>query len=144
VRTDEGSEECQLDCARQIVRILIENSGLATIIPTAPAVIVGRGNWISFKADRPVSIEMVLGMCQPGGNPAFVPDMLTRRRARSSTSPSLPFTSLHFTNLASGEDLIGHVDAHYSARNPIGHANEYLKKKTTPPSDLLKRILSRP
>jgi hypothetical protein len=138
VRTAEGSEEYQLDCARQIIGILFESTGLATILPAGPAVIVGLGNWISFTADRPVSLELVLALRAPGGKSAFVADMFNSAGARSRTSPSL-----HLTNLGSGENLIGHVDAHYWARNPIGHADEFLKKKTTPPAELLKRLLLR-
>ena len=138
VRTSEELEKHQLDCARQIIGILFERSGLATIVPGAIAVIVGLGNWISFTADQSVSLEMVLALCAPGGKCTFVADMFNPAGARSRTSPSL-----HLTNLGSGENLIGHVDAHYWARNPIGHADEFLKKKTTPPAELLKRLLPR-
>jgi hypothetical protein len=138
MKVEKDSEEYQLDCARQVVRILFETTGLATILPAAPAVIVGLGDWISFTADQPVSIEMILDLREPNGNLAFVPDMLNRKRARSRTSPSL-----HLTNLGSGENLVGHVDAHYWTSNPIGHADEFLKKKTAPPSALLKRLSKR-
>jgi hypothetical protein len=138
VKAAEDSQEYQLNCARQVVSILFEITGLATILPAAPTVIVGLGDWISFTADQPVSIERLLGLCEPNGNLAFVPDMLNRGRARSRTSPSL-----HLTNLGSGENLVGHVDAHYWASNPIGHADEFLKKKTAPPSTLLKRLSER-
>jgi hypothetical protein len=138
VRALEDSDEFQLDCARQVVRVLFDETKLSTICSAEPAVIVGMGNWISFTADQPVSIEMVLSLCAPSGKVSFVADMLNRERARSRTSPSL-----HLTNLGSAENLIGHVDAHYWASNPLGHADEFLKKRTTPPSELLKRLLQR-
>lgn len=138
MRPSESSEEYQLDCARQIVSILFESTGLATIVPAACGVIVGLGNWISFTAPQPVSIEEVLALRETGGKSTFVADMFNPGQARTRTSPSL-----HLTNLGSGENLIGHVDAHYWARNPIGHADEFLKKKTAPPSDLLQRLRAR-
>lgn len=126
----------QLDCAQQVVDILFEKTGLSTIVRKTPAVVVGAGNWISFTADQAVSSEVVFGLAASSGRPAFVPDMFNRRgKARSKTSPSL-----HLTNLDSGETLRGHVDAHYWAKNPLSHADEFLRKKTTSPSDLLKRI----
>jgi len=131
------SETHQLDCATQIVSTLFERTGLSAIIRNAPAVIVGVGNWISFKADQALSLETVLGLSDPSGKFAFVSDVLNRSGgARSRTNPSL-----HLTNLSSGQNLVGHVDAHYWARNPIGHAEEFLKGKTAAPSDLLKRLL---
>jgi len=134
------SDAHELDCAKEIVRILFERTGLSPIIRTPPAVIVGGGNWISFKADQALSLETVLGLSHPSGKFAFVSDVLNRSEAvRSRTNPSL-----HLTNLSSGKNLIGHVDAHYWARNPIGHAKEFLEKKTMAPSDLLKRLVSGP
>ena len=129
----------ELDCAQQIVRILFERTGLPAIIRNLPAVIVGAGNWISFTADQAVSSETVLGLRDPGGELAFVPDVLNRSAGvRSRTSPSL-----HLTNLDSGKNLVGHVDAHYYLNNPIGHADEFLRNKTTAPSELLKCDLFR-
>ena len=124
----------QLDCARLVVEILFEKTRLSTIVRSAPAVIVGDGNWISFTAHQAVASEGVFGLAASNGTPTFAPDVLDRRgKARSKTSPSL-----HLTNLDSGEPLQGHVDAHYWAKNPLAHADEFLTKKTTPPSDLLK------
>ena len=129
----------ELDCAQRIVRILFERTGLPAIIRNPPAVIVGAGNWISFTVDQAVSSETVLGLRDPAGELAFVPDVLNRSAAvRSRTSPSL-----HLTNLGSGKNLVGHVDAHYYVKNPIGHADEFLRNKTTAPSELLKRDLFR-
>jgi hypothetical protein len=126
----------QLDCAQLVVDILFEKTGLSTIVRGSPRVIVGAGNWISFTAHQAVSSEVVFGLAASSGVPTFVPDMFDRRRkARSKMSPSL-----HLTNLDSGEALQGHVDAHYWAKNPLAHADEFLRKKTTPPSDLLKRL----
>jgi hypothetical protein len=134
-RLRRDSATYQLDCAQQVVGILFEKTGLSTIVRQTPAVIVGAGNWISFTADQAVSSEVVFGLAS-SGRPAFVPDVLNRRgKAPSKTSPSL-----HLTNLDSGETLREHVDAHYWAKNPLSHADEFLRKKTTSPPDLLKRI----
>ena len=138
-KSEGDSAAHELDCAQQIVRILFENTGLMAIIRNPPAVIVGTGNWISFTVDQAVSSETVLGLRDPSGEPAFVPDILNPSAGvRSRTSPSL-----HLTNLGSGKNLEGHVDAHYYAKNPIGHADEFLRNKTTAPSDLLKSDLFR-
>jgi hypothetical protein len=126
----------QLDCAQLVVDILFEKTGLSTIVRRAPTVIVGVGNWISFTAHQAVASEVVFGLAALNGIPTFAPDVFDRRgKARSKTSPSL-----HLTNLDSGEPLQGHVDAHYWAKNPLAHADEFLRRKTTPPFDLLKRL----
>ena len=126
----------QLDCAKRVVSILFELTGLATMLREEPVVIVGDGNWISFTVQQRVSSEAVLGLRLANGKPAFVADVLDRRaKARSRTSPSL-----HLTNLGSGEVLRGHVDAHYWAKHPLAHADEYLRKTTKAPSELLSRL----
>ena len=126
----------QLECAQRVVGILFEKTGLSAILRRSPTVIVGAGNWISFTAHQPVSSEVVFGLAASRGNSAFVPDLVNgRTQARSKSSPSL-----HLTNLDSGEALQGHVDAHYWGTNPLAHANEFLRKKTTPPFDLLRRL----
>jgi len=126
----------QLECAQQVVNILFEKTGLATILHEAPTVTVGVGNWISFTVHQSVSSDAVFGLTASSGKLAFVPDLFRRRgKARSKTSPSL-----HLTNLDSYEILRGHVDAHYWAKHPLAHAHEFLRKKTTPPSDLLNRL----
>jgi len=118
------------------VETLFEKTGLSTIVREAPTVIVGAGNWISFTVGQAMSAEVVFGLPASSGGPAFVPDVLDRGgSARSKTNPSL-----HLTNLDSGETLRGHVDAYYWTKNPLGHAGEFLMKKTTAPSDLLKRL----
>lgn len=125
----------QLECARQVVNILFERTGLSTIVRESPRVIVGAGNWISFTAHQPLSSGSVLALASSNGELAFVLDVLVGRgKARSKTSPSL-----HLTNLDSREVLQGHVDAHYWPKHPLAHAEEFLRKKTTPPSELLKR-----
>jgi hypothetical protein len=126
----------QLECARQIVGILFRKTGLSTIVRAAPTVLVGGGNWISFTFGQAVSAEAVFSLQESGAGLAFASDVFGRRgRARSKTNPSL-----HLTNLDSGEALRGHVDAYYWAKNPVGHAGEFLRKKTMAPSDLLKRL----
>ena len=126
----------ELDCAREIVRILFERTGLASIVGIVPVVIVGDGNWISFIVEQPVSIHEVLGLRQSNGAPAFVPDLLHRSDSvRSSTSPSL-----HLTSCSAKANLTGHVDSHYYLHNPLGHLKEFLRKKTASPSELLRRI----
>jgi hypothetical protein len=128
----------QLDCARRVVAILFEKTGLSSIARCTPMVIVGGGNWISFSLDHTVSTDSILGLLQRDGKPAFVPDVLNRKSGvRSRTSPSL-----HLTNLGSGNNLVGHVDAYYYVKSPIGHAGEFLRKKTSTPSRLLKRLLN--
>jgi hypothetical protein len=126
----------QLECAKKIVNILFELTGLSTILREPPAVIVGAGNWISFTADQPLSSDAVFGLAASSGQFAFIPGLFDRRgKARSKTSPSL-----HLTNLDSGEILRGHVDAHYWLEHPLAHANEFLRKKTMLPSGLLKHL----
>lgn len=126
----------QWECAQQVVRILFEKTGLSTIVRKAPTVTVGAGNWISFTVHQAVSSEVVFRLAASSGRLAFVPDVFDPRgKARSKTSPSL-----HLTNLDSDETLQGHVDAYYWAKNPLAHADEFLRKKTTPPSDLLRRL----
>lgn len=126
----------ELDCARQIVSILFQHTGLATVVNDSPVVTVGEGNWISFAADQPLSSETVLALRKPGGAPAFRADVIhPSNRARSRTSPSL-----HLINVNSGETLRGHVDAYYWARNPLRHADEFFAGKTAHPSDLLRRL----
>ena len=138
-KSEGDSAAHELDCAQQIVRILFENTGLMAIIRHPPAVIVGAGNWISFTVDQAVSRDTVLGLRDPAGEFAFVRDILNRSAGvRSRSSPSL-----HLTNLGSGNNLVGHVDAHYYLNDPIGHADEFLRNKTTAPSELLKRDLFR-
>jgi hypothetical protein len=133
---EKNSATHQLECARRIVSILFEKTGLSTILREAPSVTVGDGNWISFAARQPLSSDVVFGLATSNGKPSFLPDLLNRRRkARSRTSPSL-----HLTNLDSDEILRGHVDAHYWARNPLAHADEFLRRKTILPSELLKRL----
>jgi hypothetical protein len=125
----------ELECARQVVSILFDKTGLSTLVGEPPTVVVGAGNWISFTAQRPVSSDAVFGLAASSGALTFVPDLIDRRgKARSRTSPSL-----HLTNLDSEETLRGHVDAHYWAKDPLAHAGEYLRKKTAVPSDLLRR-----
>ena len=126
----------QLECAQRIVSILFRKTKLATIIQRPSIVIVGEGNWISFASSQAVSAEAVLRLSAWSGEPTFASDLFSRcGRARSKTTPSL-----HLTNLDSGEPLEGHVDAYYWTRNPLGHAGEFLTKKTLPPEDLLKRL----
>ena len=97
---------------------------------------VGAGNWISFTVHQSVSSDVVFGLAALSGKLAFAPDLFNRcGKARSKTSPSL-----HLTNLDSGEILRGHVDAHYWAKHPLAHADEFFRKKTTLPSDLLNRL----
>lgn len=125
-----------MNCAKQVVGILFEKTGLSTVVRKAPAVVVGAGNWISFTAHEAVSSAAVFGLVASKGSPAFAPDVFNRRgKARSKTSPSL-----HLTNLDSGETLRGHVDAHYWGKNALAHAHEFLRKKTARPSELLKRL----
>ena len=126
----------QLQCARKIVAILFRATGLTAILRAEPEVIVGAANWISFDAGQPISLDAVLRLTEPGGRPAFLPDVFRRRRvARSRTNPSL-----HLTNLDSGQPLRGHVDAHYWASHPLAHAAEFLTRKTAEPSNLLQRL----
>ena len=126
----------QLECAQQVVNILFKKTGLSTILQEAPTVTVGAGNWISFTGDQPVSRDAVFGLAGLGGQLAFATDLFNGRgQARSKTSPSL-----HLTNLDSGEILRGHVDAHYWAKHPLAHADEFLRRKTRLPSDLLSRL----
>lgn len=126
----------QLECAQRVVRILFEKTGLSTILHEAPMVTVGAGNWISFTVRQSVSSDVVFGLTASSGRLAFVPDLFNRRgKARSKTSPSL-----HLTNLDSDEILRGHVDAHYWAKHPFAHADEFLRKKTALPSNLLNRL----
>jgi hypothetical protein len=133
---DQDSPKFQLECAREIVRILFDRTGLSKMIRTAPEVIVGEGNWISFGVDHAVSSEAVLALKLLNGEPAFAADALDPvGRARSRTTPSL-----HLMNLASGENLGGHVDAYYWAKNLIGHAEEFLRMKTAAPSELMQRL----
>jgi hypothetical protein len=97
------SAEDQAECARQIVAVLFDATGLSTIVRTAPRVVLGDGNWISFTAERPVSAEEVLGLAESGRGNGFVRNLFRRRsQARSRTGPSL-----HLTNLGSGEALRG-------------------------------------
>ena len=139
MKLERNSEKYQLNCAQQVVAILFEHTGLSGVIRNAPAVIVGLGNWISFTADEALSREIVLRLQEPSGELSFIADSFNRSGgSRSRTSPSL-----HLTNLGSGASLVGHVDAHYWARNPLGHADEFLTKKTAEPSNLLKRLLFR-
>jgi hypothetical protein len=129
----EDSATFELECAKQVVRILFEKTGLATILREAPVVIVGKGNWISFSAPHPVPSEVLLKLTAPTGKRTFAPGSFSRSRsARSKTSPSL-----HLTNLDSGGILQGHVDAYYWPKHPLAHFFEYLRRKTTLPSDLL-------
>src|ERR1700735_525969 len=126
----------QLQCAQQVVNILFEKTGLSTIVREPATVIVGAGNWISFAANQSVSSAAVFALSLSNGRLAFVPELFHRRgKARSKTSPSL-----HLTNLDSQEILRGHVDPHYCPSPPLAHAREYLRKKTTLPSDLLNRL----
>jgi hypothetical protein len=130
------SATLQLECARQVVSILFEKTGLSTILREAPMVTVGAGNWISFAVHQLVSSDVVLGLAASSGKPVFVSDLFNGRgKARSKTSPSL-----HLTNLDSSEILRGHVDAHYWAKHPLAHAAEFFRKKTMLPSDLLNRL----
>jgi hypothetical protein len=136
IRFGRDSVVDELECARQIVRILFETTGLATIVANELRVIVGGGNWISFTAGQALSSEAVFRLQTANGGPVFVADEFNRRgRARSTMSPSL-----HLMNLDSGQALRGHVDAHYWPKNPLGHAGEFFTKKTAAPSDLLKRL----
>ena len=135
-RLRKDSATHQLECAQQVVSILFEKTGLSTVLREAPTVTVGAGNWISFTVHQSVSSDVVFGLVTSSGKLAFVPDLFSRRgKARSKTSPSL-----HLTNLDSDEILRGHVDAHYWAKHPLAHADEFLRKKTTLPSDLLNRL----
>jgi hypothetical protein len=135
-RLQKESAAYQLECAQQVVRILFEKTGLSSILREAPTVAVGAGNWISFAVDQPVSSDVVFGLTASSGELAFVPDLFNRQgKARSKTSPSL-----HVANLDSDEILRGHVDAHYWAQHPLWHAVEFVRKTTTLPSELLKRL----
>jgi hypothetical protein len=134
------SAENELDCAREIVSRLSEWTGLTSIVQIAPVVIVGGGNWISFRIDQPVSMNDVLGLHQRDGKPAFVRDLLKGSTSvRSRTSPSL-----HLTNCGTNENLVGHVDSYYYLHNPLGHLYEFFRKKTVSPVELLRRIHSSP
>jgi hypothetical protein len=134
LRVDPAIDE--LECARRIVSILFEKTGLSAIVSSEPTVIVGAGKWISFTVGQAISTEVVFRLRAPNGTPIFVADIFNQSgRARSRTSPSL-----HLTNLDSGEALRGHVDAHYWAKNPLRHAGEFFTKRTAAPSDLLKRL----
>jgi hypothetical protein len=134
-RTDPAMNE--LACARRIVSILFEKTGLSTIVASEePTVIVGAGNWISFTVGQALSSKAVFSLQGAGGKRAFARGAINRsRQARSRTSPSL-----HLTNLDSGEALRGHVDAHYWAKHPLRHAGEFFTKKTAAPSGLLERL----
>jgi hypothetical protein len=135
-RLRKDSATHQLECAQQVVSTLFEKTGLSRILYEVPTVTVGAGNWISFTVHQSVSSDVVLGLASASGKLAFVPDLFNRRgQARSKTSPSL-----HLTNLDSDEILRGHVDAHYWAKHPLAHADEFLRKKTSLPSDLLNRL----
>jgi hypothetical protein len=126
----------QLECAQQVVSILFEKTGLSAIFRDTPTVTVGDGNWISFSAHQAVSSGLIFGLAASSGKLAFAPGLFNRRgQARSKTSPSL-----HLTNLDSGAILRGHVDAHYWAKHPLAHADEFLRSKTRLPSDLLSRL----
>ena len=132
----QDSATLHLECARQVVSILFEKTGLSTILREAPMVTVGSGNWISFAVHQLVSSGAVLRLAASSGKPVFVSDLFNGRgKARSKTSPSL-----HLTNLDSNEILRGHVDAHYWAKHPRAHAAEFLRKKTMLPSDLLNHL----
>src|SRR5262245_14602931 len=124
----------QLECARQIVHVLLDKTGLSAILPAPPNVVVGGGNWISFTFDRPLSRQALRALAGWRVGFAFVPRRF-RGRARSATSPSL-----HLKNLDSGQPLRGHVDSHYWPRSPLAHALEFFTKITVPPSDLWKRL----
>jgi hypothetical protein len=129
------SSRCELQCAQRVVAILFDETGLSKLIPGAPMVTVGAGNWISFWLDQPAPRRAVLELIGQSGATTFAPDALNRHGARSRTSPSL-----HLTNLDAGANLVGHVDAHYWGKNPIRHVWEFLTKKTMPPSDLLRTL----
>jgi len=132
------SAEKELDCAREVVSRLSEWTGLTSIVQIAPVVIVGGGNWISFRVDQAVSMNDVLGLHQRDGKPAFVRDLLNASSGvRSRTSPSL-----HLTNCGTNENLVGHVDSYYYLHNPLGHLFEFFRKKTASPAEMLRRIYS--
>jgi len=116
----------ELLCAQRIVAILFERTGLADVVGNKLTVTVGRGNWVSFFADRPVSSAAIRDLKDFAGLSA------RHAEARSKSSPSL-----HLVNVGSAENLRGHVDAHYWARNPLGHVIEFLTKRTVRPSQLL-------
>jgi hypothetical protein len=124
------------ECARRLVNILFEKTGLATILHETPAVTLDDCNWINFTAQQPVSSAELFRLVGSNGRRMFVRDLFTgRSEVRSRTSPSL-----HLTNLDSGEGLRGHVDAHYWVTHPLAHANEFFRKRTASPSDLLRRL----
>ena len=126
----------ELDCAKQVVNVLFETTGLSTIVHESPAVSVGEGNWISFVVHQPISIDAVLALKRSRGDFLFVPDFFdSRGKVRSKTSPSL-----HLTNLGSEGIMRGHVDSYYWAQNPLAHVAEFLRRKTALPSKLLKRL----
>ena len=132
------SAEKELDCAREVVSRLSEWTGLTSIVQIAPVVIVGGGNWISFRVDQAVSMNDVLGLHQRDGKPAFVRDLLNGSSSvRSRTSPSL-----HLTNCGTNENLVVHVDSYYFLHNPLGHLFEFFRKKTASPAEMLRRIYS--
>ena len=126
----------ELDCACKVIGMLFDYTGLAAIVGCSPRVIVGGGNWISFNATQTVPLETILALRTADGASAFRADLVhPAHSVRSRTSPSL-----HLTNLDAGENLTGHVDAYYWARNPLGHADEFLTRKTAAPSELLRRL----
>jgi hypothetical protein len=128
----------QLRCAQQIVAILFEKTGLS-VFCSQPAVMVCGGNWISFTMTCAVSPDVVFHLTGSSGRLSFVRDVFGWfRAARSKGSPSL-----HITNLGAGKPLHGHVDAHYWAVHPLGHAREYFTKRTRAPSEILKSMQSR-
>src|SRR5690348_5244895 len=122
--------ERELVCAERIVDRLFEHTGLTRVIGVKLMVTVGGGNWISFVGDQPVSKGTVRHL------QSFAGVWARPAEARSKSSPSL-----HLVNLGSGQNLRGHVDAHYWARNPLGHAIEFLSRRTILPSALLGVVL---
>ena len=118
----------ELQCAERIVARLFEQTGLTRVVGVKLTVSVGGGNWISFVGDQPVSKDTVQRLR------SFAGVLARPAEARSKSSPSL-----HLVNLGSGENLRGHVDAHYWARHPLGHAIEFLTRRTMLPSALLNR-----
>jgi len=123
-----GTPNHESQCAERILAILFKQTGVSDLVGNDVSVTVGHGNWISFVTHVPVSSHAIRWLRN------FTCVHTRRAEARSKSSPSL-----HFVNLDSGENLRGHVDAYYWARHPLGHAIEFLTKRTIPPSLLLNR-----
>jgi RHS repeat-associated protein len=128
----------QLDCAKEVVAELFSLSGLSTIVPDAPRVTVGEGNWISFTTSTSLSLTSVFSLTNPAtGLSTFAADPENPLHgARQNLTPSL-----HLQNLSAGPVPVGgHVDAYNLFANPLGHAQEWGSGKTASPCDILQGL----